>query len=90
MEVRDTFVFANGTTVFMGPMETQAKFVGPCECELVNNGEVQVSFGIDGEMFPCPSAPEERPPYRAISTRESIDLAAIGVDRGGFSIRSKT
>lgn len=86
MEVRDTFVFANGTTVFTGPMETQAKFVGPCECELVKNGDVQVSFGIDGEMFPCPS----KPPYRAISTREPINLAAIGVDRGGFSIRSKT
>jgi hypothetical protein len=87
MEVVDVFSFENGTVVFTGPIETSAKFIGPCKCEIVQDGEVKASLRIDGEMIP--STPlEKRTAHRAISTREAVDLDAIGVGRTGFTIRS--
>ena len=87
MDVKDTFIFTDGTTVFTGPIETQIKFIGPCDCEVVQANEVRLSVRIDGEMVP--STPGGKPPYRAISTRQPIDLDTIGVGRTGFTIRSK-
>lgn len=90
MDVVDTFIFKDGTTVFVGPIDTTLKFIGPCDCDVVSNGESKLSFRIDGEMIPSPSKAVDRPPHRAVSTREPIDLHALGLGRGGFKIRSKT
>jgi hypothetical protein len=89
MDVKDTFFFADGTTAFIGPIDTEAKFVGACECELVKDHEVKASFWIDGEMIPRPGESDERPPYRSISTREALDLVAKGLGRSNCTIRSK-
>jgi hypothetical protein len=88
MEVKDVFAFEDGTVVFTGPIETHANFIGACKCEIVQDGEVKASLQIDGEMIP--STPlEKRTSHRAISTREVINLDAIGVARTGFTIRSE-
>jgi len=88
MEVRETFFFKDGTTVFTGPVQTEMKFIGPCDCEIVLGGEVRATVRIDGEMIP--STPlDKRLSERVISTMAPIDLSAIGIGRGGFRIRSK-
>jgi len=88
MEVKDTFFFKDGTITFTGPVQTEENFIGPCDCEIVEGGEVKASIWIDGEMIP--STPlDKRPSERAISTRAPIDLFAIGVGRSGFKIRPK-
>jgi hypothetical protein len=87
MEVKDSFFFKDGSTVFVGPIRTEAKFIGPCECEILQTNEVRASLNIDGEMVPCAS--EKKSMHRSISTRQRIDLDAIGVGRTGFVIHSK-
>jgi hypothetical protein len=88
MKVEDTFFFDDGTIVFAGPVEGDVNFIRACDCEIVKNGEVKASVRIDDEMRPSrkrggPSTD------RAVSTREAIDLAALGLDKSGFLLRSK-
>jgi hypothetical protein len=85
MAVKDTFKLEDGTTAFMGVIETKSDFIGPCDCEIVLEGQVKASIRIDGEMI----VKRKKTPHRAISTKQSIDLAAIGLQREGFLIRSK-
>jgi len=90
MEVEDTFFFKDGTTVFAGPIVFNGpeKLIRECDCEIVQNNKVKASLRIEGEM-----QPKRRPGVissaRALSTRESVDLAALGLGRGGFLLRSK-
>jgi hypothetical protein len=85
MSVKDTFHFADGTTAFVGQVEPNVKFIRPCDCEILVDGEVKGSVRIDGEMIACRTTV----PERAISTSERVDFAAIGISRSGFTIRSK-
>ncbi len=85
MAVKDTFHFRDGTTAFMGTIDSESDFIRPCDCEIVLGGEVKASVRIDGEMI----AERKKVPYRAISTKQQIDLADIGIQRSGFIIRSK-
>ncbi len=85
MDVEDTFFFADGRTVFTGPIKTNAKLVGTCECEIVKDGELKLNVAIEGEMMP--SSHSSR--IRALSTKQSINLEALGLKRGGFKLRSK-
>jgi hypothetical protein len=85
MTVKDTFHFENGRTVFLGLIETEAKAIPPCDCEIVIGNEVKAALRIDGEEIPK----GKKSPDRAISTSQPIDLASFGVGRGGFKIRSK-
>ncbi len=86
MKVKDTFHFENGRTVFVGLLDTDAKTIPPCDCEILVGNEVKASMRIDGEEIPK----GKQAPDRAISTSQRIDLASCGVGRGGFIIRSKT
>jgi hypothetical protein len=85
MEVKDTFHFADGTTVFVGPIRSESKFIRPCDCEIVLDSEIKASIHIDGEMV----ATRKKTPYRSISTKQPIDLDAIGVEKKEFIVRSK-
>lgn len=85
MRVSDTFNLEDGRTVFVGPVETEAKAIPPCECEIVVGNEVKASLRIDGEDIPKGN----KTPDRAISTSERINLADYGMGRSGFVIRSK-
>ena len=85
MVVEDTFHFENGSTAFAGMIETESDFTGPCDCEVIPGNEVKASIWIDGEMM----VKRNKTLHRAISTTRSIDLTALGLERGGFIIRSK-
>ena len=85
MTVVDTFHLQDGRTIFVGPIETEAKVIRPCDCEVLVGDEVKASLRIDGEEIPM----EKKAPYRAISTSQRLDLASYGIGRSGFKIRSK-
>lgn len=91
MAVEDTFFFNDGTVVFVGPIVFNGpeKFVRECDCEIVQNDEVKASLRIDGEMRPL-RRPGVVSSGRALSTREAVDLATLGLGRGGFLLRSKS
>jgi hypothetical protein len=88
MRGKDTFFFDDGTVVFAGPVESDANFIRACDCEIVKNGEVKTSLRIEDEMRPNwrPGAPSTD---RAVSTREAVDLTALGLGKSGFLIRSE-
>ncbi len=85
MTVTDTFFFEDGTTAFVGCLETSTKTIPPCACEIMVGNEVKASVWIDGEMI----LEQKQSLSRAISTRQQIDLGACGVGRAGFIIQSK-
>ena len=85
MRVKDTFHLEGGTTAFIGVLETHARTIPPCDCQIIVNNEVKMSLRIDGEMI----LQKQQAPCRAISSSQRIDLASFGVGRGGFTIRSK-
>jgi len=85
MTVKDTFHFEDGRTVFVGLLETDAKVIPPCDCEILVGNEVKASLRIDGEEIPKGN----QGPDRAVSTSQRIDLGSFGVKRAGFTIRSK-
>ena len=86
MTVNDTFHFENGRAVFVGLIETDAKVIPPCDCEIVVGNEIKAVFWIDGEEIPK----RRQVADRAISTSQPIDLASRGLGRSGFKIRSKS
>ena len=85
MQVKDTFHLADGRTVFIGSVKTEAKNISSCDCEILVENEVKGSLRIDGEEVPK----DKRVADRAISTTQRIDLASLGVGKGDFIIRSK-
>ncbi len=85
MKVVDTFHFEDGRTVFVGPIETEANLIRPCDCEVLVADEVQTSLRIDGEDI----LKDKKTLNRAISTSQRINLTSYGIGRGGFKIRSK-
>lgn len=70
--------------MFNGP----ERVIRECSCEIVQNNQVKASLRIEGEM-----RPKRRPGVvsstRALAARESEDLAALGLGRGGFQLRPK-
>ena len=89
MDVEETFFFQDGTIVFAGPIQSEVEFIRACDCEIVQNGKVKASLRIDGEMLPMRKRNASAPSNRAVSTRERLDLAALGLGTNGFQIRSK-
>jgi hypothetical protein len=90
MEVRDTFFLGGGTVAFAGTVDSDSNLlIPPCECEIVQSGEVKASFKIHPENRV--SRRNKRQPIllRSISTSEPINLAAVGLGRTGFIARSK-
>lgn len=85
MTVEDTFHLEDGRTVFVGPVETEAKAIPPCDCEIVVGSEIKTSLRIEGEEIPKGN----KTPDRSVSTSERINLASYGIGRAGFKIRSK-
>lgn len=85
MRVEDTFHLEDGRTVFVGRIETEAKAIPPCDCDIVVDGEIKASMRIDGEEIPK----GKKTLNRAVSTSQRIELARYGIGQRGFEIRSK-
>jgi hypothetical protein len=85
MKVVDTFHFANGSTVFIGSVEAPQAPIPECECEIVVGNEVKGTVRIDGEMI----AEKKTSLHRSVSTSQSLNLAAYGIAKGDFTLRSK-
>jgi len=89
MEVQDTFFLSWGTT-FVGMVKSDNNFfIPPCDCEIVQSGEVKASFRIHPENRGTPMDRSEPSLLRSISTSEPIDLASLGLGKGGFIVRSR-
>ena len=89
MEVQDTLFLSWGTT-FVGTVNSDNNcFIPPCDCEIVHSGEVKASFKIHCENRFSRSDKTEPILLRSISTSEPIDLAALGLGKGGFIVRPK-
>ena len=86
MKVEDTFHLEDGRTVFVGAVETEAKAIPPCNCEIIVGNEIRASLRIDGEEI----AKGNKTQNRAVSTSQRIELASCGIGQGGFEIRSKS
>jgi hypothetical protein len=72
MKIADVFHFADGRTVFVGPIDGDVKFIRPCKCELLIDGVPTSIIQIEGEMMP------DRSPttgYRSVSTRDAVSLS---------------
>jgi len=86
MTVQDTFRLSNGTTAFVGQVESSGNLIPPCACKIFVGEELKALLWIDGEMI----LEKKTSTHRAISTSQVIDLTALGLSSGGFSIRSKS
>ncbi len=90
MEVQDTFSLSGGIVAFVGTVDSDSNFlIPPCECEIVQSGEVKASFRIHPENKVSRRDKSKPILLRSISTSEPINLAALGLGKGGFIIRSK-
>ena len=74
MKIIDLFRFADGRTVFVGPIKGDVKFVRPCRCELLVNGVPTCAIQIEGEMIPDRTSPEG---YRISKMVEGIDARRV-------------
>jgi len=72
LRVRDVFQFANGQTVFVGPVEGSSSYVGPQTCELLVDGARRQVLQLEGEMLPDPRRDNG---YRSVSTKDKVDLS---------------
>jgi hypothetical protein len=50
MQVKDTLRLGEHMTAFVGPIESELKFIRACDCDIVVDGQVKGSIRIDGEM----------------------------------------
>ena len=85
MTVMDTFHLGDGRTVFVDSVETKAKLIPACDCEILDDDTVKLSLRIDGEEIVKGS----KTPNRSVSTSQQLNLASYGIARSGFTIRSK-
>jgi hypothetical protein len=51
MQVKDTFRLGERMTAFVGAIESEAKFIPGCDCNIIVDGEVRGSIRIDGETI---------------------------------------
>jgi hypothetical protein len=85
MTVEDTFRLEDGRIVFVGSIDTDAKIIPACDCEILVGDEIKASLRIDGEEIPK----KKGTPNRAISTSQRTDLTSYGIGQKGFKIRSR-
>ncbi|MGB2591527.1 MAG: hypothetical protein WBG02_02320 [Candidatus Acidiferrum sp.] len=88
MTVEDTFFFQDGRVVFAGRIEFcgPEKVIRECDCEIVLNNQIKAPLRIEGEMRPK-RWPGVVSSTRALSTRDPINLEAVGLERSGFTLR---
>ena len=90
MEVQDTFFLSGRILAFVGTVDSDSNFlIPPCDCEIVHSGEIKASFRIHPETRISRGDKSQPILLRSISTSEPINLAALGLGRSGFIIRSK-
>jgi len=71
MSVMAKFHFADGRTVFSGPISGNPKLILPCECDLLVEGKRTATFWIEGEMMVEKRGANT---YRAVSTSEKLNV----------------
>jgi len=84
MLVTEDFTLADKTTVFVGQITSAGENIGPCECELVFDGDVVTSFPIDGEMI----LKNKTPGARAVSTLHPVSESALDYQSGKLVLRA--
>lgn len=84
MLVEDSFLMADGSTVFSGSLLSTIELVPRCECELVHEGVVIATFQIDGEIL----LKNKTSKNRAVSTRHKLSLLASDIARGSVRLRA--
>ncbi len=85
MRIADIFRFADGRTVFIGPIDSESKFVGPCLCELVVDGVHRSTIRLEGEMVPSGQHPEG---FRSVCTQQPVVLNRETVLSSACSLRA--
>lgn len=90
MAAEDTFFFQDGRVVFAGHIQFSGpeKVIRECDCEIILDNQVKADLRIEGEMRPL-GWPGEVSSTRALSTTDPIDLVALGLERGCFTLRCK-
>lgn len=66
LKVNDVF-FMKDKIVFVGELETAAKFLGRTQCRLLIDGVERAQFEIEGESL-------FRPELQSVWTREGLDI----------------
>jgi hypothetical protein len=85
MSVIDTFHLSDGTTVFSGIVKPDTAVISANDCEIIFHGRLIAVLHIDGELI----LKNKSTSSRAISTSQKIDLKEVGLESGGFLIRSR-
>jgi hypothetical protein len=85
MKIVEMFRFSDGRTVFVGPIETDAQFLGACRCELVVDGVSRSVVSIEGEMMPDRQHEEG---YRSLSTTDAVALERHTIEKSECRLRA--
>jgi hypothetical protein len=82
--VVEVFRFADGRTVFVGPMPEGTPFIPACSADLLVNDRVVASLRLEGEMLP-----EGRHPvgYHSVSTADAVDSSIVASDGADVRLR---
>jgi hypothetical protein len=88
MRVVDAFRFQDGRTVLVGPVVGDENMIGPGRCELIAGNTRQAIVSVEGEMIP--SGMNVRRDYRAVSTRETLQLDPDQLARGSYRLVRST
>ena len=84
LNVVEIFRVADGKTVFVGPFDGEAKYIAPCEAELVVDGKSIVFLHLEGEMMAGRRHPMG---YRSVSTRNEVDVNCLSPSSSDIRIR---
>ncbi|MEA1950932.1 MAG: hypothetical protein U9N87_06075 [Planctomycetota bacterium] len=86
MKIVEMFRFSDGRTVFVGPIETNASFLGACRCELVVDGVSTSIINIEGEMMPDH---QHEKGYRSLSSLDAVDLESDAIQKSDCRLRQE-
>jgi hypothetical protein len=84
LDVVEIFRFADGKTVFVGPLHGDAKYVPPCNAELVVNGHTVGVVHLEGEMMPNGRHPKG---YRSLSTTDVDKVKGLSPNNDEIRLR---
>lgn len=72
MRVEDVFRLGDGRTVFVGGVDGERTFIGPCVCRLFVDETMIAEYQIEGEMLV--ERREGSQPWRSLSTTAEVEL----------------
>lgn len=84
LKVLDVFRFQDGRTVFVGPVQSETKYISRSQADLVVDGHVVAIVELEGEMIPNGRHPLG---YRSVSTIDAVDFQSISPTEAEVSLR---